>query len=103
MMCHIIYELLSCNLPSKLCNLYTNYVFSHMQTFCNYCTKRELEVRCDWPEFTFTSDEMKLMVPHTTSGWMVEVQSLKNKVRKHVPLQLLLNLSCMPSYIDHGK
>lgn len=63
----------------------------------------KLELRCDWPEFTFTLDEMKLVVPHTTSGWMVKVQSMKNKVRKHLPLQLLLNLSCISSQIAESE
>lgn len=61
-------------------------LFSFTQSCDDFCKKWELEVRRNWPEFTFTSDEMTLTLsePQATSGWMVEVECMKNTVRKNL-------------------
>lgn len=56
--------------------------------FLSFCEEKDLKVRCNWAknEFTFadTSGRMELTEPQSTSGWMVEVEGKKNKVRNDV-------------------
>ena len=61
-------------------------LFSSTQSFDNLCKKWELEVRHNWPEFTFTLDEMTLRLsePQATSGWIVEIECMKNTVRNNL-------------------